>query len=178
MLKRQTISIFIQKKIPMIMYLLNFLIQKLCLRYDFYKFSNDRKMQAGFLPRRLSCCFPLKRPEFPKDQRLLGNKGRITHIMMNEKPNTLESLQSQGPCPTGWPPQGARKPCMEILPESFTNYNLSQQLPPPNPPSLSIKYAQWLQPTGSPADQVTQSTLETTACADQALICFAKKQRE
>lgn len=32
-----------------------------------------------------------------------------------------------------------------------------------NPPSLSMKYAKWLQPTGPPADQVMECTQETTA---------------
>lgn len=86
---------------------------------------------------------------------------------MKEKPNTknLSNLEAHGP--QARLPQGARKPCKEILPECFTSSAITASQSAAsllqNPLSLSIKYAQWLQPTGSPADQVTECTQETTA---------------
>lgn len=85
--------------------------------------------------------------------------------MMNEKPNTLRISLVSRPMPHRLAsPRGLGSPAwksfLKALPASQSQSAASLLQ---NPPSLSIKYAQWLQPTGSPADQVTQSTLETTA---------------
>ena len=62
---------------------------------------------------------------------------------------------------------------MEILPECFTSSTITASQSTAsllqNPPSLSMKYAQWLQPTGSPADQVMECTQETTALGRPSL---------
>lgn len=108
----------------------------------------------------------------------MGNKGRICfkYNPCNDerKAKHLKNLSNlKAHAPQARLPQGARKPCMEILPECFTSSTITASQSTAsllqNPPSLSMKYAQWLQPTGSPADQVMECTQETTALGRPSL---------